>query len=160
MKRKRTPGVFGAVVGLLVSVCCGCTSLKSGHSLFGSDPKVPTAADGTPAVGLRFVALNGKVQKVKIPYRDGMVVHDALEQAEVFRRFKKMKITLRRIVPETQKLAKMQVGIEKGKNTVALGSDYALFERDILEVTEENSDWGTAMVRSALGPIGSVILPE
>ncbi|HAA69537.1 MAG TPA: hypothetical protein DCE55_10380 [Planctomycetaceae bacterium] len=123
-------------------------------------PQVPTAAEGTPAVGLRLVALNGKVQKVKIPYRDGMLVHDALEQAEVFKRFKKVKISLRRIVPETQKLAKMQVNLEKGRKEVALGSDYALFERDILEVTEENSDWGTDMLRSALGPIGTVVLPE
>ncbi|MBN82146.1 MAG: hypothetical protein CMJ70_18605 [Planctomycetaceae bacterium] len=161
MKRKSVPGVFLIVAGLMISACSGCTSLKIGKSMFGDRaPQVPTAAEGTPAVGLRLVALNGKVQKVKIPYRDGMLVHDALEQAEVFKRFKKVKISLRRIVPETQKLAKMQVNLEKGRKEVALGSDYALFERDILEVTEENSDWGTDMLRSALGPIGTVVLPE
>ncbi|MEE3371743.1 MAG: hypothetical protein VX346_20600 [Planctomycetota bacterium] len=161
MKCNSVPGVFLSVAGLLISACCGCTSLTTGKSFFGSSgPGVPTAAAGTPAVGLRFIALDGKVQKVKIPYTDGMLVHDALDQAGVFRRFKKMKITLRRIVPETQQLAKMQVSLEKGKKQVALGSDYALFERDILEVTEENSDWGTEMLRSALGPIGDVVLPE
>ena len=161
MKRKSVPGVFLIVAGLIISACSGCTSLKIGKSMFGDRaPQVPTAAEGTPAVGLRLVALNGKVQKVKIPYRDGMLVHDALEQAEVFKRFKKVKISLRRIVPETQKLVKMQVNLEKGRKEVALGSDYALFERDILDVTEENSDWGTDMLRSALGPIGNVVLPE
>lgn len=161
MKRNSVPGVFLTVAGLLISACCGCASFKNGNSFLGSsEPKVPTAAAGTPAVGLRFIALDGKVQKVKIPYRDGMVVQEALEQAEVFNHFKKMKITLRRIVPETQVLAKMQVSLEEGKRQVALGSDYAMFERDILEVTEENSDWGTEMLRSALGPLGTVVLPE
>ena len=141
MKRNSVPGVFLTVAGLLISACCGCASFKNGNSFLGSsEPKVPTAAAGTPAVGLRFIALD--------------------EQAEVFNHFKKMKITLRRIVPETQVLAKMQVSLEEGKRQVALGSDYAMFERDILEVTEENSDWGTEMLRSALGPLGTVVLPE
>ena len=162
MTRHLLAGRF-LTAALLLVFCFGgwgCTSLKPGLSLFGDAPAIEPVPADTPAIGLRFHPLRGDVQRVKIPYRDGMVVHDALEKAQVFKRFKKMKITLRRVVPETQKLARMQVTLESGKRGVALGSDYALFERDILDVTEERDDWGGDAIRSALGPLGSVLLPE
>ncbi|MAV34607.1 MAG: hypothetical protein CMJ59_04030 [Planctomycetaceae bacterium] len=162
MTRRSLCGQFLLAAALLI-LCAGgsgCTLLKSGLSLFGSDPPAPTMAADTPAIGLRFHSLGGEVQRVKIPYRDGMVVHDALEQAEAFKHFKTMSIALRRVVPESKKLAKMQVELEAGQRSVALGSDYALFERDILDITEEQSGWGSDTLRSALGPLGSVLLPE
>ena len=155
LKIKQVLLLSGAIATLSVS---GCSTLPRPISFLGDGEVSPTPPKGTPAVGLSFVERGGQADKVKIPHQEGMLVEDALERTRALRRFHKAQINVIRRVPETQRVTKMKVVIERGR--VSVGSNYALMPKDIIEIREKHSTWYTDAARTALGPLGDALMPN
>lgn len=127
----------------LAAIASGCATLPSGKSAEDVDAAAALAggAGASPEVAATLdmeIRAAGKDPEFrKLPLQGALHVQDALEQAELTRRFRRMNLYVMR--PTEGRLAKLDIEYKHTARRVDPLYDYALRPGDHLVVTEDTS---------------------
>ncbi|HTN74014.1 MAG TPA: hypothetical protein VL096_02160 [Pirellulaceae bacterium] len=139
---------------LLVALASsGCATFDASRfSLLGSAPQRPTIAPGSPTIRVEFQSASKEtVQVAELPLEPGMTVQDAIDKTKAGKRFRRMSIDLMRVHAESGEPHKMAIAFDDAKNRASHSTNYALYAKDRLVVTENNETVIDDMLKSLLG---------
>lgn len=145
---RRCLGTAGLLMA--VSVLSGCAALDMGAS---NSLPVPASTDGAPPASITLeIRAAGEKPRIEQVVLDGnTTVQQALEKAQLVKKFRRMDIYIVRVVGDQR--AKMDVRYEHARAHVDPLYDYALYPNDHVVVQQVTKTAFDDMLES-LGPLG------
>lgn len=138
-------------------------AIVSGCAMTGKIPSLPQAdaqsaahpplPPDAPQVTVEIHPTDGTPARQSIPWREGMVVQDALLQTGTVEQFKRMRLQVDRKLPGGQR-HKLSANYIPGRRRVSPDTDYALFPNDRIVALEDSSSMLDDMF-SGLAPFGT-----
>ena len=150
------------VLASLLPLCAGgCATLTSpGRSLLSHliGDKKPAAEDHNLLVNGESVVVElhrgaGVLDRLRVPFKPGMVVQDVLEESRVIDRFSRMTIKLKRRTAGQQSYLPLTAVYDYDKRTVRPESNYSIRPGDFLIITEDRTTATEEIFRQLLGPL-------
>ncbi|MCA9223394.1 MAG: hypothetical protein R3C99_04440 [Pirellulaceae bacterium] len=159
----RTAANLWLATGLLLTVALaspGCATMGGGgfslSSLLPGDEQ-PKPVDDGRRVMVVLKEGDAKPRAAELPFRDGMLVHDALVQSGAYREYNRMSIRLVRRNPTGGEQV-LGIQYDHKRKRVPESSNYALWEGDRLMVEKEDSAVVTQMLDTVVGPLSRVAI--
>ena len=150
------------VLASLLPLCAGgCATLTSPGRSFLSHligDKKPAAEDHNLLVNGESVVVElhrgaGVLDRLRVPFKPGMVVQDVLEESRVIDRFSRMTIKLKRRTAGQQSYLPLTAVYDYDKRTVRPESNYSIRPGDFLIITEDRTTATEEIFRQLLGPL-------
>lgn len=132
-----------AAASLLCVLLSGCQTFNAElNSLFGQEPQAAPAQVAADPNGQKYyVEFRGDGQKpilVPYPLADAMVIQQALDRSNAFKKYRRAKIELYRQLPGGGG-HKLPIEYDRGQRKIPPACDYALHPNDRIVVTEDTS---------------------
>ena len=153
----RVAGWNTAVCLASLFVASGCQTMNTelGHPFTDVPPAAEAAAaspSATPVADvpkfyLELRADGRKPEVIAMPLSGDLFIQQALDQSGASRRFGRMKIELYRKLPEGGG-HKFDIAYDRAKRQIPAGSDYAIYPKDRIIVTEDTSNMFDDMLSS------------
>jgi hypothetical protein len=151
------------LLALSVLAMGGCGTIASPRpNLLGQLSGSPSNAASTPtpnapACTIEVRGVSGKARRIQAPFRDGMVVQDALERSGALSRHRRVKIEVVRMAPDGQGRLKMQARFDPRNRRVDPGFDYALQPGDYVIISDDSAAMLNDMLDDTLGPFAPLV---
>ena len=133
------------IVGLVGSV--GCNLIGPGKN-GGEASLLPKETQNTYTVMLKGFKPETK------PITEGMTVQGVIEDSGAKRKFGKMDIVIKRMVPGKPQRHNLKVDYDRGKKRVPYDQDYSIYPNDIVMISPDNTTQLDKVVDALSGVLG------